>query len=150
MFKRKPIQKQWQLPEGSFSSNHVAAIAGCSLRQLQWWDEQHFLTPHHEGHRRIYSAAEVEYACVLTTLRKKQFSLQQLRRMRRAITFSINDAHSEFENGKQVYLATDGQNARKTIDMSLLLDFKRPVTLVYLNPIFSIVKARGEDSRRSA
>jgi len=54
----------------------VARLSGVSLRQLQWWDEKKVVSPRHEGHRRVYSPAEVIEIKVIAELRRKGFSLQ--------------------------------------------------------------------------
>ena len=65
------------------TSADVARLASVSLRQLQWWDEQKVVSPRHEGHRRIYSPAEVVEITVIAELRRKGFSLQKIRRVLR-------------------------------------------------------------------
>ena len=66
-----------------FSSRDVARIAQVSLRQLQWWDERRLVSPHQEGHRRVYAAKDVIEIMVLGELRRKGFSLQKVRRVLR-------------------------------------------------------------------
>ena len=63
-----------------YSSSEVSRIAQVSLRQLQWWDEQKVVSPRHEGHKRIYSPAEVVEIMVIAELRRKGLSLQKIHR----------------------------------------------------------------------
>ena len=55
----KPMKKtrsEAPPPPGSYASSEVAKVAKVSLRQLQWWDEKHVVSPRHEGHRRMYTS----------------------------------------------------------------------------------------------
>ncbi|HTB12348.1 MAG TPA: MerR family transcriptional regulator, partial [Bryobacteraceae bacterium] len=74
-------QIKTQIEERTYSSIEVADVAQVSLRQLQWWDERKVVSPRHEGHRRIYFAAEVIEITVIAELRRKGFSLQKIRRV---------------------------------------------------------------------
>src|SRR5574341_105909 len=47
------------LPDTSFSSSEVARLAHVSMRQWQWWDEKHVVSPRHQGHKRLYVPEEV-------------------------------------------------------------------------------------------
>src|SRR5579872_2387935 len=83
MFNKKKSRLDGQAPERTYSSLEVSGIASVSLRQLQWWDERKVVSPRHEGHRRIYFAAEVIEITVIAELRRKGFSLQKIRRVLR-------------------------------------------------------------------
>src|SRR5256885_6302143 len=83
MFKSRESRPEAQVPERTYSSSEVSDIAGVSLRQLQWWDERKVVSPRHEGHRRVYFAAEVVEITVIAELRRKGFSLQKIRRVLR-------------------------------------------------------------------
>ena len=111
MFKtRKP------LPEAAssgkqYSSNDVANIAGVSLRQLQWWDERKVVSPTHEGHRRVYGAAEVIEITVIAELRRKGFSLQKIRRVLRFLQREMGRRLADVMNSvSDLHLVTDGKN----------------------------------------
>ena len=58
MFKTKKARIDVSVTVRIFSSAEIADIAGVSLRQLQWWDEQKVVSPRHEGHKRVYLAEE--------------------------------------------------------------------------------------------
>jgi DNA-binding transcriptional MerR regulator len=64
-----------------FTSGQAASIAGVSLRQLQWWDENALIMPRQEGHRRIYSGFDIIYVMIVAELRRKGLSLQRIRRI---------------------------------------------------------------------
>jgi len=60
MFKTKKPRPVTPAPtNGVYASSDVARISGVSLRQLQWWDEQHVVSPRHDGHKRVYLPNEV-------------------------------------------------------------------------------------------
>src|SRR5262249_33757747 len=81
MFKARKSRSEQQSTDKTYSSNDVATVADVSLRQLQWWDERKVVSPRHEGHRRVYGAAEVVEITVIAELRRKGFSLQKIRRV---------------------------------------------------------------------
>ena len=119
----------------TFSSADVSRLAGVSLRQLQWWDEQKVVSPHHEGHKRIYEIEEVVEISVIAELRRKGFSLQKIRRVLRFLQremgkrlADILNTDSEFHlltDGKSIFLEDDGQ---RIIDV--LKNAKQPMFLV--------------------
>ena len=71
MFKTRKVRPDLPQNQRSYTSAEVARIAQVSLRQLQWWDEQKVVSPRHEGHKRIYLAAEVVEITVIAELRRK-------------------------------------------------------------------------------
>ncbi len=83
----KPAKKTRPDPSAPLGDISPAAMwpgwRSVSLRQLQWWDEQHVVSPRHQGHRRMYSSEEVLEVTVIAELRRKGFSLQKLRRVLR-------------------------------------------------------------------
>src|SRR5437763_16872260 len=79
MFKARKSRPEPQNPDKTYSSNDVATVADVSQRKLQWWNERKVVSPRHEGHRRVYGAAEVVEITVIAELRRKGFSLQKLR-----------------------------------------------------------------------
>jgi DNA-binding transcriptional MerR regulator len=92
------------------SSSEVARIASVSLRQLQWWDEQKVVSPRHEGHRRVYSPAEVVEIAVIAELRRKGFSLQKIRRVLRYLQREMGKRVADVLSGaSEMHLLTDGK-----------------------------------------
>ena len=53
MFKTKKTRIEPDAGEKTFTSSDISTIAGVSLRQLQWWDEQKVVSPRHEGHNPL-------------------------------------------------------------------------------------------------
>ena len=136
MFKpRKSSRSEVPDQDRTYSSSEVSNIAEVSLRQLQWWDERKVVSPRHEGHRRVYFAAEVVEITVIAELRRKGFSLQKIRRVLRFlqremgkrladVTQAVSDLHL-VTDGKSIYL--EDQNDR-IID--LLKNARQPMFLV--------------------
>ena len=122
-----------------FGSAHIAALAGVSLRQLQWWDEKRVARPLHIGHKRIYSDDVAALVIVLSELRRKGFSLQQCRRLRDKIAKLLNLARSRNEN---VYLITDGKSAALATDLEDLEKWPHPVVCVYLTATLKMLEGQ--------
>ena len=116
------------------TSADVARLASVSLRQLQWWDEQKVVSPRHEGHRRIYSPAEVVEITVIAELRRKGFSLQKIRRVLRFLQKEMGKKLADVFSGADMHLLTDGKSIyledseKRVID--LLKNAKQPMFLV--------------------
>src|SRR5437879_13453388 len=77
MFKTKKTRSESDNGLRTFTSSDVSRIAQVSLRQLQWWDERKVVSPHHEGHKRVYQSEEVIEITVIAELRRKGFSLKK-------------------------------------------------------------------------
>src|SRR5215831_8935222 len=112
MFKsRKPRSVTPPSTNGVYASSEVARISGVSLRQLQWWDEQHVVSPRHDGHKRVYLPNEVIEVAVIAELRRKGFSLQKIRRVLRFLQKEMGKRLFEsVKNGSEIHLLTDGRN----------------------------------------
>jgi DNA-binding transcriptional MerR regulator len=111
MFKTKKTSSESSPLERACSSSDVARIAGVSLRQLQWWDEQKVVSPRHEGHRRVYSPEEVVEITVIAELRRKGFSLQKIRRVLRYLQREMGKHLGSVMAGTaEMHLLTDGKN----------------------------------------
>jgi DNA-binding transcriptional MerR regulator len=113
----------------------VARIAGVSLRQLQWWDEQKVVSPRHEGHRRVYAPAEVVEITIIAELRRKGFSLQKIRRVLRFLQREMGKRAGElFSATSDFHLLTDGKSIfledseQRVIDV--LKNARQPMFLV--------------------
>jgi DNA-binding transcriptional MerR regulator len=95
----------------TFASSEIADIAGVSLRQLQWWDEQKVVSPRHEGHKRVYLPEEAVEIAVIAELRRKGFSLQKIRRVLRFLQKEMGKRLGEIMNaGSEMHLVTDGKS----------------------------------------
>ena len=72
-----------------YSSREVAVLTGLSARQLQWWDARRLFVPAIRSHRteaggfteRRYTPMDVLELQVLADLRRRGFSIPQLRRL---------------------------------------------------------------------
>ena len=110
MFKTKKTRPDVPTGAKTYSSSDASRIAEVSLRQLQWWDERKVVSPSHEGHRRIYLAAEVIEITVIAELRRKGFSLQKIRRVLRFLQREMDKRLTEMEGaGGDLHLVTDGK-----------------------------------------
>src|SRR5580693_7113122 len=135
MFKaRKPRTASAPEAQG-FNSSDVARICDVSLRQLQWWDERHVVSPRQDGHKRIYMREEVVEISVIAELRRKGFSLQKIRRVLRFLQKDMGKRLSEaIASTSEVHLLTDGKSIyleeapNRIID--LLKNAKQPMFLV--------------------
>src|SRR6202011_4129943 len=111
MFKTKKTRPDTDTLSRTFASSDVSRIAQVSLRQLQWWDERKVVSPHHEGHKRVYTAEEVIEITVIAELRRKGFSLQKIRRVLRFLQREMDKRLSEVIDGRtDLHLVTDGKS----------------------------------------
>lgn len=111
MFKTKKSRSAPISPDESYSSSDVAKIAGISLRQLQWWDERHVVSPDHQGHRRVYTLEEVIEIAVIAELRRKGFSLQKIRRVLRYLQREMGQRLADVVGSEgDLHLLTDGKS----------------------------------------
>src|SRR5579863_8076553 len=130
--KPKPVASSG---EQGFNSSDVARICGVSLRQLQWWDERHVVSPRQDGHKRVYLTAEVVEISVIAELRRKGFSLQKIRRVLRFLQKDMGKRLSDaLSSTGDVHLLTDGKSIyleeapNRIID--LLKNARQPMFLV--------------------
>ena len=121
--------------EQGYNSSDVARLCGVSLRQLQWWDERNVVSPRQDGHKRIYSQAEVVEISVIAELRRKGFSLQKIRRVLRFLQKDVGKRLSEaIASSTDIHLLTDGKTIyleeapNRIID--LLKNARQPMFLV--------------------
>ena len=135
MFKTKKSRPEAPSADRICSSAEVARLAGVSLRQLQWWDEQRVVSPRHEGHRRSYAPPEVVEITVIAELRRKGFSLQKIRRVLRYLQREMGKRLGEVLSGSsEMHLLTDGRSIfvedseRRVVDV--LKNARQPMFLV--------------------
>jgi DNA-binding transcriptional MerR regulator len=136
MFKTKKSRPATPPPgNGVYASNDVARIAGVSLRQLQWWDEQNVVSPRHDGHKRVYLPHEVIEVSVIAELRRKGFSLQKIRRVLRYLQKEMGKRLSDTVSTEcDLHLLTDGKSifVEESQDriIDLLKNARQPMFLV--------------------
>lgn len=135
MFKTKQRQTAAATDSRIYSSADVSRLAGVSLRQLQWWDEQKVVSPNHEGHKRLYRLEDLVEVSVIAELRRKGFSLQKIRRVLRFLQKEMGKRLAEILNASSdFHLLTDGRsiyledNIARIID--ILKEAKQPMFLV--------------------
>jgi len=108
-----------------YSSREVAVLTGLSARQLQWWDSRRLFVPAIRSHRteaggfteRRYTPMDVLELQVLADLRRRGFSIPQLRRLlstlREVFNVRLYEAIGEggpmslFVGGDQLYARTE-------------------------------------------
>ncbi len=123
------------VPPETYASSEVARIARVSLRQLQWWDEKHVVSPRHQGHKRMYMPEEVLEITVIAELRRKGFSLQKLRRVLKYLQRDMGRRLSDVLQGdSDLHLLTDGKaiflEDRRDRVIDLLKNARQPMFLV--------------------
>src|SRR5271157_3270448 len=135
MFKGRKPRPVGSTEEHGFNSSDVARICGVSLRQLQWWDERNVVSPRQDGHKRVYMREEVVEISVIAELRRKGFSLQNIRRVLRFLQKDMGRRLSEaLSASSDVHLLTDGKTIyleeapNRIID--LLKNARQPMFLV--------------------
>jgi len=135
MFKAKKSQAVSAPEAQGFNSSDVARICGVSLRQLQWWDERHVVSPRQDGHKRIYMAEEVVEISVIAELRRKGFSLQKIRRVLRFLQREMGRRLAELlDASSDLHLVTDGRSIFLEDQHSRIIDLlknaRQPMFLV--------------------
>jgi DNA-binding transcriptional MerR regulator len=135
MFKTKKVRSEAVPTDRTYTSTDVARIAGVSLRQLQWWDERRVVSPRHEGHKRVYSPAEVIEVTVIAELRRKGFSLQKIRRVLRFLQREMGRRLSDVLDAESaLHLLTDGRTIyledQEARIIDLLKNARQPMFLV--------------------
>ena len=135
MFKTRKVRPAPVPPAEAYSSLDVAKVANVSLRQLQWWDERHVVSPEHAGHKRVYSSEQVLEITVIAELRRKGFSLQKIRRVLRYLQREMGRRLSDvLANESSLHLLTDGKTIyledRQERIIDVLKNAKQPMFLV--------------------
>jgi len=135
MFKTRKVRPAPVPPSEAYSSSDVSKVANVSLRQLQWWDERHVVSPEHQGHKRVYSPEQVVEITVIAELRRKGFSLQKIRRVLRYLQREMGRRLSDvLDHNSDLHLLTDGrsiylENQQDRI-LDLLKNARQPMFLV--------------------
>jgi DNA-binding transcriptional MerR regulator len=109
-----------------YSSREVAVLTGLSARQLQWWDSRRLFVPAIASQRteaggfteRRYTPMDVLELQVLADLRRRKFSIPQIRRLlttlREVFNIRLYEAIGDggpvtlFISGDQLYARTEG------------------------------------------
>jgi DNA-binding transcriptional MerR regulator len=137
-----------------FTSNEVMVLTGITARQLQWWDERGIVAPERQGHRRIYSWDELVTVAVICQLRRRNFSLQRVRKVIRFLQheFGTNLA-ATVAAASEYHLLTDGTHlflrtsARQVVD--LLKNAQQPMLDICLSDEVRRVKAEIQARKKN-
>jgi DNA-binding transcriptional MerR regulator len=129
-----------------FSSQEVIALTGVTARQLQWWDERGLIKPERQGHRRLYSMQNVMAMAVICELRRKDFSLQGVRKVMRFLQREFGKGLAEIVGrNSDVHLLTDGTHlyletsAKQIVD--ILKNSSQPILGICLSDAVRQVRA---------
>lgn len=114
----------------SLTTVEMSQLAGISLRQLQWWDEQKIVSPAQVGHVRRYSVSDTRLICILADLRCKGVTLKLIRKFKPLIVKSLNRTLPGavlmvLTDKKQVWFERTDASA-----IALIKSIKNPVILV--------------------
>lgn len=102
-----------------YSSREVAQLTGLSARQLQWWAQRKLFPPHVESHKteaggfteRRYTPIELLELMVLADLRRKRFTVAQIRKLLNVLKTRFQTRlYEAIEGGGPVTLFIDGGN----------------------------------------
>ena len=142
MLKTKKHRIDAGVAEKSYTSSEIAEVAGVSLRQLQWWDEQRVVSPRHEGHKRLYLPEEAVEIAVIAELRRKGFSLQKIRRVLKFLQKEMGRRLTDvFSPTTDLHLVTDGQTIYLEENNSKIIDiFKKAEQPMFLVCVTDQVK----------
>lgn len=131
----------------------MVRLTGITPRQLQWWDEQGIVVPARQGHRRLYSLADLSEVAVICELRDRGFSLQRVRKVVRFLQHELGKRLAELvgeaadyhllTDGNTLYLETSPQQI-----VDILKNTRQPMLAVCLTDTVRQVRANIEDGRK--
>jgi len=102
-----------------YSSREVAQLTGLTARQLQWWAQRKLFSPTVPSHKteaggfteRRYTPIELLELMVLADLRRKRFTVAQIRKLLNVLKTRFQTRlYEAIEGGGPVTLLIDGQN----------------------------------------
>ena len=146
----------------TYSSREVAALTGLTARQLQVWDAGGLLSPTIPPHRtdaggyteRRYTPIELFELLVLADLRRRGFSVHQLRQLQRVLREQFGERLFDATGGGgAVQLLTDGRDiyARTATGafFNLLKSPKQPLLVVDGEDVLRQVTGRARTRARA-
>jgi DNA-binding transcriptional MerR regulator len=146
----------------TYSSREVASLTGLTARQLQVWDAGGLLSPTIPPHRtdaggyteRRYTPIELFELLVLADLRRRGFSVHQLRQLQRVLREQFGERLFDATGGGgAVQLLTDGRDiyARTASGafFNLLKSPKQPLLVVDGEDVLRQVTGRARTRARS-
>ena len=125
--------------KASYSAREVAAFTGLSARQLQWWDTHGVFPPAVSPKRtaaggfteRRYSPLDVLDLLVLSELRRRKYSVDDIRRIIEVLRTRFGARpHETLEHAGRMMLLTDGDQIFVRIGdryFNLLKDPEQPL-----------------------
>ena len=135
-----------------FTSAQVVQITGITPRQLQWWDEQNIVVPARSGRNRSYTQEDLAELAVMSELRRKGFSLQQLRKVVRFLqrefgrrlyqTVSSGGQYHLLAGGRGLFLKTSPEQI-----VDLLKHSSQPLLAVCLSDAVTRVRSQVESAK---
>jgi DNA-binding transcriptional MerR regulator len=146
--------------KGSYSAREVAAFTGLSARQLQWWDTHAVFPPAVSPKRtaaggfteRRYSPLDVLDLLVLSELRRRKYSVDDIRRIIEVLRTRFGARpHETLEQAGRMMLLTDGAEIFVRIGdlhFNLLRDPEQPL-LVGEERLKGIKVRRGTRRKKS-
>jgi hypothetical protein len=132
-----------------FTSAQVVQITGITPRQLQWWDEQNIVVPARSGRNRSYTQEDLAELAVMSELRRKGFSLQQLRKVVRFLQREFGRRlYEKASSGAQYHLLAGGRRffLRTSADevVDLLKGSLQPIQAICLSDAVTRVRSQAE------
>lgn len=114
-------------------------------RQLQWWDENKVVMPRHDGHRRVYMFEEAMAVAVIAELRRRDLSLQKIRKVLRFLQREIGQRMAEARaHDSKLYLLTDGRSGVIEMNTDRLIDLlaatRHPLHVINLSQLAMILR----------
>jgi DNA-binding transcriptional MerR regulator len=146
--------------KASYSAREVAAFTGLSARQLQWWDTHAVFPPAVSPKRtaaggfteRRYSPLDVLDLLVLSELRRRKYSVDDIRRIIEVLRTRFGARpHETLEQAGRMALLTDGDEIFVRIGdryFNLLKDPEQP--LLVGEERLKSVKVRRRTRRKAA
>jgi DNA-binding transcriptional MerR regulator len=126
-----------------YGSREVAQLTGLSARQLQWWAQRKLFPPAVESHKteaggfteRRYTPIELLELMVLADLRRKRFTVSQIRKLLNVLKTRFHTRlYEAIEGGGPVTLFIDGGNIYARTDagelFNLLDDAAQPLLML--------------------
>ena len=126
------------VPDGPIQTKEAARRTGCSLRQLQWWDERGLVKPRQFGHARWYTAEEVNRLRVIVALRRNEISIQRVRYLLKLAPFARDESRFVLTDGKRAYSAADVPTV-----IRLMLESRKPLILIERHSLSNSSKTDG-------
>jgi DNA-binding transcriptional MerR regulator len=141
-----------------YSSREVAALTGLTARQLQWWDARRLFVPAIRSHRteaggfteRRYTPIDVLELQVLADLRRRGFSVPQLRRLLSTLreVFGIR-LYEAIGDGGPMSLFVGGDQIYARTEDGRVFDMNRPTEpLLMLGEELSLRPLAARERRR--